>query len=392
MELRTRTILSLLAALSAAVITALSLLRLTVPAVADWYAGMPPGLLDRVVDGGAAALIGLLTGVAGVVVSIVLLARARGAESPAALGVMSVVVTVAVLLLSPGGIIPVAGYTFALTALGIVIAGALLLAIRHPLVGIVVIGALVAVGVVAAITLDGAPLPAMLVTSLGEQLPRIAVTLAHLALAATIVLGAIGDGRDGRGRVARWVLAHRTAITVVAACCALPYAFVRATWLTPWPLFGGDRGEFTAHPDMLITGLMLGFGMLMAGVLTLGLVRPWGERFPRWFAGLGGRPVPVGLPVIAAMTVSVLFIAGGAEFIVQIAEGQFTLAPEAVLEFLVVFPFWLWGPTLGLAAWGYAMHRAGRGAVVDAEADVAPDAGFCSHGLHELELRESREA
>ena len=32
--------------------------------------------------------------------------------------------------------------------------------------------------------------------------------------------------------------------------------------------------------------------------------------------------------------------------------------PAALLEAVVVFPFWLWGPTLLLAAWGYALRQA----------------------------------
>ena len=34
-------------------------------------------------------------------------------------------------------------------------------------------------------------------------------------------------------------------------------------------------------------------------------------------------------------------------------------APEQreILELALVFPFWLWGPLLGLAAWGYVMDR-----------------------------------
>jgi hypothetical protein len=371
MSIATRTIIALLAVLSAAAITAVSLLRLTVPAVAEWYSGMPPGLLDRLVDDGLTALIALVMGVIGVVVSVLLLGRTRGAAARPGVGVAAVAVTLAALLLAPGGIIPVAGYMFAMAAVGIVVVGAVLLVIRRPLIGGAVILALAGVGVFVTITLDGAPLPVQLVEALAEQVPRLVATAAYIVLATSVVLSAIGDGSGGRGTVSRWVLAHRTAITVVAALCAVPYTIVRATWLTPWPLFGGSRELFAADPAIFITGLMLGFGMLMGGVLTLGLIRPWGERFPRWFAGLGGKAVPVGLPVIAAMTVAALFVGGGADFVVQVFEGVFSfVGAEAVVEFFVVFPFWLWGPTLGLAAWGYAMHRAGERMAVDAAAPV----------------------
>ncbi|MFC4137915.1 MULTISPECIES: hypothetical protein [unclassified Microbacterium] len=398
MDIRTRTTLPLLAALCAAAIAALSLLRLAAPVFAAWYAGLPPSLLDRVVDPFVAAVIGLLVGVVGVVVSLALFARARGREISGATGVVAVAVTVVALVLAPGNAIPVAGYTFALTAMGIVIVGTVLLAIRRPLVGIPVAAALVAVGVYATIRLGGEPLLPDVLASLIDEIPQIAVTGAYLVLAAGIVLSAIGDGR-GRGAVARWVLAHRVAITVVAASCAAPYAFVRATWLTPWPLFGPGAEVLASTPDVMVIGLSLGFGMLMAGLLTLGLVLPFGERFPRWFAGIGGRAVPVGLPVISAMIVAVLFIAGGAEFLTSVMEGRFApVGAAAQIEFVVVFPFWLWGPALGLAAWGYAMNRADRATAESDAAERGPvaaptaDAALRSRRLYELELHESREA
>ncbi|UNK71152.1 hypothetical protein [Microbacterium sp. H1-D42] len=438
MNIRTRTIIFLLSALCAAVIAALSLMRLTVPTFAEWYSGLSPALLDRVVDGFAASLIGLLTGAVGVVVSLLLLAhnaetraserggararaRAAGPASvdasataghvastsmrtstsaarapvPPVVGALAVMVAIAAVLLVPGDVIPVAGYTFAMVAMGILVTGAVLLTIRHPLPGIAVLAAFAGVIVFFTVRVDDPTLLLSLFASLGAELPQLAVTAAYLALAAGVALSAIGDGR-ARGAVGRWVLAHRIAITVVAAVCSVPYVFVRASWLTPWPLLSPGSDVLAANPAVLATGLSLGFAMLAGGLLTLGLVRPWGERFPRWFAAVGGRPVPVGLPVIAAMTVAVLFTAGGVGMVVQAFAGQFgALGAVAVVEIVAVFPFWLWGPLLALAAWGYAMHRADRQAV-DAAA-YASTAGRVSatmspHTLAQLDAWESREA
>ncbi|MDR2998635.1 MAG: hypothetical protein LBU78_11005 [Microbacterium sp.] len=361
MDIRTRTTLPLLAAFCAAVIAAISMLRLTVPAFAGWYGDLPLSLLDRVAEPFTAGLIGLLVGVVGVVVSLALFARTRGRQTSGPTGVIAVAVTVVALLLAPGNAIPVAGYTFAMTAMCLVIVGTVLLAIRRPLVGLPVAAVIVAIFTFAAIRLGGEPLLPDVLASLMGEMPQIGVTAAYLVLAACIVLSAIG-----------------------------PYAFVRATWLTPWPLFGPGADVLWATPDVMVIGLSLGFGMLMAGVLTLGLVLPFGERFPRWFAWIGGRVVPVGLPVIAAMIVAVLFVAGGAEFLTSVLEGRFApVGSGAQLEFFVVFPFWLWGPALGLAAWGYAMHRADARVVA---AEKAADAALPSRALHELELHESREA
>lgn len=407
MNIRTRTIISLLSTFCAAVIAAVSLLRLTVPAFAEWYAGLSPSLLDRFADGFAASLIGLLIGVAGVAVSLLLFAgngenrvsadtgtgSSNGTSATrepvtALVGTLAVAVAIAAVLLVPGDIIPVAGYTFAMVAMGILVAGAVLLTIRHPLPGIAALAAFAGIIVFFSIRVEEPLLP-WLLASLGAELPQLAVTAAYLALAAGIALSAIGDGRT-RGALGRWVLAHRTAITVIAAVCSLPYVIARASWLTPWPLLSPGAEVLAADPGTLAIGLSLGFAMLFGGLLTLGLVRPWGERFPRWFAGLGGRAVPVGLPVIAAMTVAVLFTAGGIGMVVQAFDGQFgALGSAAVVEIVAIFPFWLWGPALALATWGYAMHRADR-QTVDATASVsgsAPD-----RGLAQLDAWESREA
>jgi hypothetical protein len=55
--------------------------------------------------------------------------------------------------------------------------------------------------------------------------------------------------------------------------------------------------------------------------------------------------------------VSVLFTAAGIQFALEGAG-----LVEDTLYLLLMFPFWLWGPLLGLATWAYAMNRATPGA------------------------------
>ncbi|WP_293699671.1 hypothetical protein [uncultured Agrococcus sp.] len=154
--------------------------------------------------------------------------------------------------------------------------------------------------------------------------------------------------------IGRFALRHRVPITVASAACALPYVVARLSWLTPWPLFGG---EATASPEVLATGLMLGAAMLAGAVLNLGLILPWGERFPRWFPRVGGRPVPVSLAVVPAMIVAALFTAAGFDAILTLFAYS-GVQPVSQLSLLFVLPFWLWGPLLALATWGYAQNRA----------------------------------
>src|SRR5690606_279381 len=132
-----------------------------------------------------------------------------------------------------------------------------------------------------------------------------------------LIVQALVGRRTPRGAFATWTLRHRPAITITAACCALPYTIARASWLTPWPLLAPNGLRPSELPTVLLPGLGLGVAMLAGGVLTLGLSRPWGRRFPRWMAGLGGRTVPVALAAVPASVVAALFTAGGLDWTVS---------------------------------------------------------------------------
>jgi hypothetical protein len=168
---------------------------------------------------------------------------------------------------------------------------------------------------------------------------------------ARIVLG----GRNGSTRpawtrpeaAARW---GRVAV-VVAALCALPYGLLRMTWLTPWPL-GMDPAELVAVPEMRLHGLLLGSAALAGAVLTTGLVARWGEVWPRWVPVVRGRPVPLAAAVVPGGLVAALFtVAAPSMTIMAVASGDLWL--------LLVFPFVVWGPALGIAVLGYALRRQG---------------------------------
>jgi hypothetical protein len=257
----------------------------------------------------------------------------------------------------PGGVIAAAGYTFAMTVIVGVLALIILTLLRRPLLGLTLAAVVVGALAYAIVSLEAGPLVPQILGSYGTVLPQASLAIAHVAAASGLLIWMIGDSPNRRIGFAVSVLRHRRAITILAAACALPYAFARATWLTPWPLFGGSSEMFAADPSVRVLGLALGAGMLAGGVLTLGLILPWGERFPRFLAGLGGRSVPPGLAIIPASVVSVLFTAAGIQFALEGAG-----LVEDTLYLLLMFPFWLWGPLLGLATWAYAMNRATPGA------------------------------
>ena len=105
--------------------------------------------------------------------------------------------------------------------------------------------------------------------------------------------------RDGRP-VPRW--ANRAAHLVPLV--TLPAAL----WRLPL-VFGFSMGALeTSGAEVHVTGweslyiLSLSLVTEAAALLTLGLVRPWGERAPRWIPFLGGRRLrPMAVIVPAAL-------------------------------------------------------------------------------------------
>jgi hypothetical protein len=139
---------------------------------------------------------------------------------------------------------------------------------------------------------------------------------------------------------------------VVATLCALPYALIRATWLTPWPLGLPAGTDLSAVPTMRLQGLLLGGAALAGAVLTTGLVARWGEVWPRWMPGLRGRAVPIAAAVVPATLVTLL-IGSAAVPMVMMAIGS------GELWLLLAFPLPIWAPALGAATVGYALRRRG---------------------------------
>jgi hypothetical protein len=171
-------------------------------------------------------------------------------------------------------------------------------------------------------------------------------------------------GTAAAERATAWVLRHRTALTVVAACGPLPYALARLTWLTPWPALAPDPAALDVATR--VWGVVLSSGAWLGVVLTIGLLRQWGEVFPRWVPGVAGRPVPVAAAAVPGGVIAAVLTFSAVPMLHLAATtggvGQFML-------FAIVFPCWVWGPALALAVWGYVAHRRGTGA------GVAPDGG-----------------
>lgn len=147
----------------------------------------------------------------------------------------------------------------------------------------------------------------------------------------------------------------------VAVICPLFYAVTRIAWALGIPL-GLDADFLDRIQPIVNNGLVLGVLAIGGAVLTVGLLRPWGEQFPRWLPFMGGKPVPVRFATRFAFAVAFLVAAAGAYFVRIMATGaEISMAPEgAETEWGAWLPemLWpLWALALAVAAAAYAERR-----------------------------------
>jgi hypothetical protein len=296
----------------------------------------------------------IVTGVIGALTAVAGLAQTRRPLAHRVLGVVGVLQAfVFGLALQSVQTLAFAGYlvAFALPAgLAVILVGVLRRypMLRWPLLGVVLVAV---VGGVAAGVLRSDVLIRLL-SGLAHGFAQMSVEALVIVLFtatavswAAVVASIVGTSAAGR-RLTAAVTRRRRVITVLAALGPLPYGLVRMTWLTPWPLFAPAAEELV--PEMRLWGLLLGGAALLGVVLTIGLIRPWGERFPRWMPGLAGRPVPIAAAAVPGGLVAAIVTSAA--------------LPMLMLDGLLgtlIFPCLIWGPLLALAVWGYVGHRLG---------------------------------
>ncbi|GAA2760732.1 hypothetical protein [Actinopolymorpha rutila] len=173
--------------------------------------------------------------------------------------------------------------------------------------------------------------------------------------------------RDGR-RPPRWAVRTAHLISVIL----LPSGLWRVA-----VALGLSMGIATAAGVDASLGLapgrqavaILGLTVLSEGVglLSLGLVRPWGEVFPRWMPLIGGRRVPpVGATVLAAsgaIALTAIWTFATVNFFVLTVFGPpgkgfaFVNGWWEALLVLCYLPLLLWGPLLLALTWAYYRRR-----------------------------------
>jgi len=166
----------------------------------------------------------------------------------------------------------------------------------------------------------------------------------------------------------RWAVRSAHLITLLVLPSGLWRVFVA---------LGFSMGISSAAGVDASSGLVRGWGVfyvlgltaLSEGVslLSLGLVRPWGEVFPRWIPVLGGRRVPPRSTTLVAATGALALTAIWTFATVNFFRLTLAGTPGQGLEFtnawweaLVIacyVPLLLWGPLLLAITWAYYRRR-----------------------------------
>ncbi|MFD2764769.1 hypothetical protein [Micromonospora eburnea] len=170
---------------------------------------------------------------------------------------------------------------------------------------------------------------------------------------------AVAHPRDGRP-APTWAIRAAHLIPLVV----LPSGLWRVALVAGIPIGAYEHGApARTHGGESVYILSLSVVSEALALLALGLVRPWGEVFPRWLPLLGGRRVPPSFAVTVAtagaigvtlvwgygawgMTVHSLLVRG---------DGLGFSPPGLALLVACYAPLLLWGPLL--LAVTYAYHR-----------------------------------
>lgn len=125
--------------------------------------------------------------------------------------------------------------------------------------------------------------------------------------------------------------------------------------------FSGQLARDFAAPGWMITPYVIGLSLVAEGfgLLTLGLVQPWGEVLPRWLPILGGRKIPVLAAVIPAIlgaaAVTLLTFGMAASWYGPGNNGN-PEAPQGIAGLVMMLcyaPMLAWGPLVAAVAVAY---------------------------------------
>jgi hypothetical protein len=148
----------------------------------------------------------------------------------------------------------------------------------------------------------------------------------------------------------------------IAALAPVPSSLWRLPLIFGIPM-GMDEAfmaDMMGHPWWMRAGYLLALGLISDGAafLTLGLVRSWGEVWPRWMPVVGGRRVHPLAAIVPALVggavVTVITFGMAAGWNSNMINGY---NGWEVLQTAMYAPLILWGPLLLLLTGHYAWRR-----------------------------------
>lgn len=204
-------------------------------------------------------------------------------------------------------------------------------------------------------------------------LNQILFVIGGLLWAATVlacrrrVRGACGNcGRtDTRSGWTTPAAAARWGRWAVAVAVAIPigYSLTRWSFALNIPLGVSREGlekQAAETPGIWLAGAMLATMGAGGALLTVGLVRPWGEVYPRWIPFLRGKRVRPRTAIIPATAVALLVTSAGLLYLRRFTLGEIELTADTWGLYVPEF-FWpAWGAALGAATLAYHLRRRDR--------------------------------
>ena len=156
------------------------------------------------------------------------------------------------------------------------------------------------------------------------------------------------------------VVAHIIPLTV------LPSGLWRMALGLGVPVGVAPGDELTEFPDPIMTPYVFTLSILSEffALLAIGLVRPWGEVFPRWFPLVGGRRVPVSFAVGAASAgasaITLMSLYAATNWSAAMADPVSPDGFAAAVMTVAYAPLLAWGPLLAILTVHYYRRRTTR--------------------------------
>lgn len=150
---------------------------------------------------------------------------------------------------------------------------------------------------------------------------------------------------------ARWAVRAAQLITLLA----LPTGLWRLAMVCGFPSGYTEAGFVPFDtPGSKLWMLTLSIACELLALLSLGLVRPWGETVPRWIPVIGGRPVRPLAAVVPAAAGALALTAIWAAMPLWWTYPHADMTPTGRLLVGVIYqPLVLWGPLLGAVTVSY---------------------------------------